>query len=196
MQPAAERLAKALASIEVRDVSQPVVANVDGRAHRGVAPWAELLEQQLVRPVRWRQSLHTLADLGVSTLIELGPGTVLTGLAKRTLPGSRTLAVNEPGHLDALLELLASPSVGPVGLHPHEGEHLFATERLVVSPSAGDFAPQPELAPGVELTAGAVVGRVNGATVHSPFAGIVVGVLAMAGERLSPSQPIAWLRTA
>ncbi len=196
MAPASERLAKALRTADIRPTAQPVVANVDAAAHAGVHDWAGALERQLVSPVRWRQSLHTLADLGAATIIELGPGTVLTGLAKRTLPGARTLAVNEPAHLDAMLEALAAPSGGPVGLPPHEGEHLFATERLVISPAAGVFAPAPSLVPGEPVAVGTEVGTVNGQPVRSPFEGIIVGVVALAGERLTSSQPVAWLRTA
>ena len=78
----------------------------------------------------------------------------------------------------------------------HEGEHLFATERMVVSPAAGVFTPATELAPGFELTPGTVLGMVGDHEVRSPFAGILVGVLAVEGERVTTSQPIAWLRTA
>lgn len=198
MAPAATRLGRALSGVELRPSVQPVFANVDARPHHGAAddrPWADLLAEQLTAPVRWRPTLHALADHGVSTLVELGPGNVLTGLAKRTLPEARTIAVSAPEHLDALLELLAQPAIPPVGLQPHEGEHLFATERLVVSPGAGVFTPDGALGPGAQLRPGSVVGSVGGSAVCSPFGGTVVGVLALAGERLSPSQPIAWLRT-
>ena len=78
----------------------------------------------------------------------------------------------------------------------HEGEHLFATERMVVSPAAGVFTPAPDLAPGFTLSPGTVLGVVGDQEVRSPFAGTLVGVLAVEGERVTTSQPIAWLRTA
>ena len=99
--------------------------------------WAGLLGAQLCSPVRWRQTLHHLAGRRRDTFVELGPGTVLTGMAKRTVSGARTLSVGTPAELDALLEALAVPAADAVGAH--EGEHLFATERLVVSPAAGVF---------------------------------------------------------
>ena len=77
----------------------------------------------------------------------------------------------------------------------HEGEHLFATERMVVSPAAGVFTPSPDLAPGFALSPGTVLGVVGDQEVRSPFAGTLVGVLAVEGERVTASQPIAWLRS-
>ena len=75
-----------------------------------------------------------------------------------------------------------------------DGEHLFAAERLVVSPAAGVFEPA-DLAEGEHIERGRVVGHVAGEAIRSPFRGAVMGVLAVAGERLTRSQPVAWLRT-
>ena len=82
---------------------------------------AGLLAAQLCSPVRWRQSLHALADMGVLTFVELGPGTVLTGTVKRTIDRAKGLAVGDPAALDTLLERLS----GEAGAVQHEGEHLF-----------------------------------------------------------------------
>ena len=78
----------------------------------------------------------------------------------------------------------------------HEGEHLFATERMVVSPTAGVFVPADGVDAGLQLVPGTVLGRVGDQEVRSPFAGLLVGMLAVDGERVTTSQPIAWLRTA
>jgi [acyl-carrier-protein] S-malonyltransferase len=75
-----------------------------------------------------------------------------------------------------------------------DGEQLDAVERLVVSPAAGVFAPAPDLAGGNEIRVGDVVGRVGEHEVRSRFAGWLVGHLAHRGERVTPSQPVAWLR--
>lgn len=192
MAPARDRLRSAIESADLRDAGLPVYANVDARAHTG-AEWTELLNAQLCSPVRWRQILHNLDSAGASVLIELGPGNVLTGMAKRTVPGAKTISVATPDDLDKLLTALAAP-VETVEVH--EGEHLFATERMVVSPAAGVFAPATDLAPGFTLTPGTVLGTVGEQEVRSPFAGVLVGVLAVEGERVTTSQPIAWLRTA
>jgi [acyl-carrier-protein] S-malonyltransferase len=195
MTPARELLRKAIASADLRDGDTPVYANVDATAHTAADDWAGLLAAQLCSPVRWRQTLHAMAEAGCVTFVELGPGTVLSGMAKRTVRGGRPLAVSTPDHLDRLLEeVAATPATSAIGTH--EGEHLFATERLVVSPAAGVFEPADDVTEGTTVEPGQIVGSIAGVAVRSPFAGVVMGVLAMAGERLSVSQPVAWLRVA
>lgn len=192
MAPARDRLRKAIATTEFRRPDGLLVANVDARPHDDPAEWESLLTAQLCSPVRWRQTLVILADAGCTTYVEVGPGTVLTGLAKRTLDRPRTISVSTPADLDLLLEALAQPSTD-VG--QHEGEHLFATERLVVSPAAGVFHPADDLDPGGPIHTGQVVGSVGLVDIRSPFRGQLMGYLAVDGERITPSQPILWLRT-
>jgi len=191
MSPARERLRKAIANAELRDPDIAVYANVDALAHPAGDEWGGLLGAQLCSPVRWRQTLHNLADDGATVFVELGPGNVLTGMAKRTASGATTLSVSVPDDLDKLLATLAAPSAASAGVH--EGEHLFATERLVVSPAAGVFTPLAGIDAGTAVDPGAVLGRVGDHEVRSPFAGTVMGMLAVTGERVTTSQPIAWL---
>ncbi len=193
MAPAQERLAKAIAATELRDPDLPVIANVDAAAHVDARDWSHLLSAQLCNPVRWRQTLYTLDELGATTFVELGAGAVLSGMAKRTISGARVISIATPDDLDKLLETVHGDAE-PAGLH--EGEHLFATERVVVSPAAGVFEPDPSLEPGLVLESGQRVGRVGDQDVRSAFQGAVIGVLAVPGERVTVSQPIAWLRTA
>jgi [acyl-carrier-protein] S-malonyltransferase len=75
--------------------SAPVVGNGDAAPHDD-AEWADRLADHLVQPVRWRQSLETMARLGVETLIEVGPGTTLTGMARRTVPDVSVRNVSTP----------------------------------------------------------------------------------------------------
>jgi [acyl-carrier-protein] S-malonyltransferase len=100
--------------------------------------------------------------------------------------------VNTPGDLDTLLDALAAPPDEDGG--SPEGEHLFATDRMVVSPCAGLFTPVPGLEPGHQVDAGALLGHIGAEEVHSPFAGELMGWLAVETERVSSSKPIAWLR--
>jgi [acyl-carrier-protein] S-malonyltransferase len=193
MAPARDQLRKAIAATEIRDPELPIYANVDARPHRSGAEWTDLLSAQLCGAVRWRQTLYAMADDGITTFVELGPGAALTGMAKRTIDSARCLSVSTPDDLDGLLAALRVEPPADVGRH--EGEHLFATERVIVSPAAGVFRPHSELTPGSRLAAGEIVGMVGQEEVRSPFAGTVVGVLAIEGERVTPSQPIAWLRT-
>ena len=193
MAPARDRLTKAIDRTEFRDPQGTVVANVDAAAHRRGSDWPDLLKAQLTSPVRWRQTLTTLSDSGFRTYVELGPGDVLGRLVKRTLKGHRPLSVSVPEDLDSLLEALAaSPSRSATAI---EGEHLFATERLVVSPAAGIFQSSEGIAAGAAVGVGHLVGRVGDHEVRSPFAGDLMGILALDGERVTASQPIAWLRT-
>ena len=192
MAPARDRLRAALAEADLRAPDLPVYANVDALPHLGGDEWVGLLGAQLCSPVRWRQTLHHLEEAGVTTFVELGPGTVLTGMAKRTVSGARTLSVGTPAELDRLLETLAVPGAEAVGAH--EGEHLFATERVVVSPAAGVFHPADGVGAGHALAAGDVLGSVGAEPVHSPFAGTIMGMLTVDGERVGTREPIAWLR--
>jgi [acyl-carrier-protein] S-malonyltransferase len=192
MAPARDRLRAALAQADLRAPDLPVYANVDALPHTGGDEWAGLLGAQLCSPVRWRQTLHHLEEAGVRTFVELGPGTVLTGMAKRTVTGAQTLSVGTPAELDRLLEALDVQGTEAIGAH--EGEHLFATERVVVSPAAGIFHPAEGVAIGHPLAAGDVLGSVGSELVHSPFAGTIMGMLTIDGERVGSREPIAWLR--
>lgn len=192
MTPARDRLRTAIREAAPRDSEVPIVSNVDALAHNRGDEWARLLSAQLSNPVRWKQCLLTLADHGVTELVELGPGGVLTGMAKRTIADTRTISVQTPEDLDKLIDWIKAPDTTPPKL---EGEHLFAVERLVVSPGAGVFAPSSDVPDGSRIAVGAVLGHVADNEVRSPFAGILQSYIAVEGERVTARQPIAWLRT-
>ena len=193
MAPARDRLRKAIAEANPRDTEVPVVSNVDGLAHHLGNDWSSLLSAQLSSPVRWKHCLLTLAGLGVTDFVELGPGGVLTGMAKRTVDAARTITVSTPDDLDKLLDFVNSaPQRVPTKF---EGEHLFASERLVVSPGAGVFEPIAGLDDGTRIDVGTVIGHIGDTEVRSAFAGVLQSYIAVAGERVTPRQPIAWLRT-
>ncbi|MGI9644175.1 MAG: acyltransferase domain-containing protein, partial [Ilumatobacteraceae bacterium] len=193
MTAARDRLRTALADADPRDTDVPVVSNVDSLPHNQGEDWASLLSAQLSSPVRWKQSLLALADAGVTDFAELGPGGVLTGMAKRTVDGARTISVATPDDLDKLLEWVDAGS--PTLPGAVEGEHLFAVERLVVSPAAGIFTPLGELGEGSEIDVGTVLGHVGDQEVRSPFAGVLQSYIAVDTERVTMRQPIAWLRS-
>jgi [acyl-carrier-protein] S-malonyltransferase len=193
MAPARDRLRKAIADANPRDTEVPVVSNVDALAHNNGPEWSSLLSAQLSSPVRWKHCLLTLGELGVIDFAELGPGGVLTGMAKRTVEGARTISISTPEELDKLLEWLNAGS--PLGAAQHEGEHLFASERLVVSPAAGVFTPLGQVHDGTTIEVGTVLGHVGESEVRSAFAGVLQSYIAVSGERVTLRQPIAWLRT-
>jgi [acyl-carrier-protein] S-malonyltransferase len=191
MAAARERLLKALADVDFRAPSTPVVANVDGALHSGDHEWTRLLSDQLTSPVRWRQSLHTMEEADASLLLEVGPGSVLTGMAKRTVGAIANASVANPESLDRLLEKLAH---SPKRERSPVGEFLFASERLVVSPGSGVFTPLDDTEVGRRVQTGDLIGHVGAEEVRTAFAGQLHGMLALPGERVASSQPIAWLR--
>lgn len=193
MVPARDRLRTAIAAASPRDTEVPVVSNVDAQAHDTGDDWASLLSAQLSSPVRWKHCLLTLGEAGVMDFVELGPGGVLTGMAKRTVDHARTISVATPEELDKLIAWLDAGKAPAV--RAHEGEHLFATERVVVSPAAGLFAPIGSIGSGSLIQVGTVLGTIGEHEVRSPFAGVLQAYIAVEGERVTLRQPIAWLRT-
>jgi [acyl-carrier-protein] S-malonyltransferase len=193
MTAARDRLRTAIAAASPRDTEVPVVSNVDALPHGTGEEWASLLSAQLSSPVRWKHCLLSMAESGVTGFVELGPGGVLTGMAKRTVDSARTLSVATPDELDRLLDWVRAAS--PVTTGQVEGEHLFAVERFVVSPAAGVFSPVDGVPVGARIEVGQVLGHVGDHEVRSPFAGIVQNFIAVEGERVVTHQPIAWLRT-
>ena len=107
MRPAAERLATALREVALVPPAVPVIANVTAEPVQDVAAIRDLLVRQVTARVRWRESMATMSRLGVAEVIEFGAGKVLTGLAKRGVPGSTAFNVLEPADVDALAAHLA-----------------------------------------------------------------------------------------
>lgn len=191
MAAARDRLRAAIADAAIRDSDTPVVSNVDSQPHTSGEEWTSLLSAQLTSPVRWKHGLQAMAQMGVTAIAELGPGGVLTGMAKRSLDGVRTVSVATPDELNRLIEWVAGGDAAPPA---HEGEHLFAHERLVVSPAAGVFR-SAAVESGTMIAVGTVLGYVADTEVRSPFAGVLQNYIAVDTERLAARQPIAWLRT-
>ena len=106
MAPAQGRLDAALAVASFAAATVPVVANVDARQHTDGASWPQLLSQQLCQPVRWRESLVDMDSMGVTTFVELGAGTELSGMVKRTLDEATRASVATPEDLLKLSEHL------------------------------------------------------------------------------------------
>ena len=108
MSPAAERLAAELAKITVSDPRIPVVRNVDAGLTRTAADVVPFLLRQVASPVRWTACVQRLASEGATAFVEVGPGRVLTGLAKRIAEGVPAVSVEDPAGLDKALAALAA----------------------------------------------------------------------------------------
>ena len=104
MQPAADKLAEALAQAEFRGASVPVVANVHARPVTSGAELRELLVKQVVSPVQWEDTIAYLIGEGVDTFVEIGSGTVLAGLIKKIDKSVRIVSVNSAAAASAAAE--------------------------------------------------------------------------------------------
>ncbi len=94
MTSAAARFETALHAVAIADPDPPVVCNVDATDVHTADALRERLRAQLTSPVRWIDCVRRLVDLGADTLIEVGPGSVLSGLARRIAPDTRTISVS------------------------------------------------------------------------------------------------------
>ena len=109
MAPAADGLALALDRVAVSDPTIPVVRNVDAGVTRTAADVVPFLLRQVASPVRWTACVQRLVAEGATAFVEVGPGRVLSGLAKRNVADARIASVEDPAGLDKALAALASP---------------------------------------------------------------------------------------
>lgn len=110
MAPAVAKLESAAADVTPADPAVPYVSNKDGQTVGTGSAVVSRLVGQVANPVRWDLCMETFAKLGATALIEVCPGGTLTGLAKRALPGVKTLALKTPDDLEAARALLAEHS--------------------------------------------------------------------------------------
>ena len=103
MKPAEERLAPELRTLAVQTSRVPVVANVDAELKRDAAAGIEALVRQVSAPVRWDAVVRRLASEGVSTYVEVGPGTVLSGLVQKIHKDARVIHFGSPDDLGAVI---------------------------------------------------------------------------------------------
>ncbi|RYV52598.1 ACP S-malonyltransferase [Pengzhenrongella frigida] len=106
MAPAVDELAARAATVTPADPRITLLSNADGAAITSGPTALSRLVAQVANPVRWDRCQVTMQELGVTGLLELAPAGVLTGLARRTLPGVETVAVKTPADLDAARDLV------------------------------------------------------------------------------------------
>ncbi|MEO6320596.1 MAG: ACP S-malonyltransferase [Polaromonas sp.] len=107
MKPAADRLREQLAGIELAAPQIPVLNNVDVSIETDAERIREALYRQAFGPVRWVECVQAMKSLGLTTLVECGPGKVLAGLVKRIDPALTGTPLFDPASLAAVKELLA-----------------------------------------------------------------------------------------
>jgi malonyl CoA-acyl carrier protein transacylase len=185
----AERELAALASgVPTADAQKILLSNLDGTAVSSGREMLRRLVRQVVAPVRWDLCMASLADLGVTAVIELPPAGTLAGLVKRAVPGVEIVKVNTPDDLAAARDLVARHGVAPSA----EPTPQF---RVVVSGAAGNFTPEPALAEGADVRAGQLIGHVvtrQGAVeVTAHDSGVLTEWLAHHDDPVAPGQPLA-----
>ena len=104
MQDAADALEGVMADVELHAPAAPVVSNDDGEAHADAESWRARTARHVAVPVRWREAQLTIAGLGATTLFEVGHGTMLASLAKRTIPDVAVIGLATPEDLLTNLE--------------------------------------------------------------------------------------------
>jgi [acyl-carrier-protein] S-malonyltransferase len=188
MAPAEAALGTVAAGITTGTPTKILLSNRDGSAVDHGPTMLQRLVKQVTAPVRWDLCMATLADLGVTAVIELAPAGTLAGLAKRALKGIEIITVNTPDDLPAARDAIARHGSAPT----HEPHPEF---RVVVATAAGTFAPAEDLAEGAEVRSGQVLGAVN--TRQGPVevaahdAGVLTEWLAHADDPVAPGQPLA-----
>jgi [acyl-carrier-protein] S-malonyltransferase len=193
MAPAEQSLREFTATLDVRDPRPILLSNADGA---GVEHGDELIERlvrQVTLPVRWDLCMRTCADLQVTGAIELAPGGVLAGIAKRELKGVELVAIKSPDDLDKARALIVS--------RPQHGQGEHAPElRVVVAPAKGVFTRTDGLAEGQSVRAGTRLGvlRTNRDEyeVVAERAGVLAEWLRQDGDIVPAGLPIARLDAA
>jgi [acyl-carrier-protein] S-malonyltransferase len=107
MKPAEERLAPELRALRVETPRVPIVANVDAEPKRDASGAIEALVRQVSSPVRWEAVVRRLASEGVTTYVEVGPGTVLSGMVRRIQPEATVVNFGGPDDLASVETALA-----------------------------------------------------------------------------------------
>jgi [acyl-carrier-protein] S-malonyltransferase len=197
MAPAVTALRDAAAGVTVDDPAMTLLSDADGAAVTTGKEWLERVIAQVASPVRWDLCMRTMAELGVTALIELPPAGTLTGLARRALPGVKQLAIKTPDQLDAARDLIEEHLAEPHG-HRHHGHGHMPEWRLIVAPTSGTFrspAGSGEAAATgamVALTAdlGVVLARGGQRSVAAPWPAEIIEWLVEDGDPVSEGQPL------
>jgi [acyl-carrier-protein] S-malonyltransferase len=190
MAPAAEALTAYAGSVAVNDPRPILLSNADGA---GVVTGSELIDRlvrQVTLPVRWDLCLRTCADLKVTGVVELAPGGVLAGIAKRELPGVDIVALKTPDDLDKARSLIDS--------RPQHGQGEHTPEfRVVVTPAKGVFTRAEAIDEGQQVARGTRLGTVRTNREEHPIvagdAGVLTEWLRSDGDIVPAGLPVARL---
>lgn len=190
MEPAVAHLERLARAITTHDPNTRLLSNADGQVVQSGQEYLKRLVKQVASPVRWDLCMQTMADLGITGLLELPPSGTLTGIAKRNLKGVELFSLNTPDQIPAAQEFVAkhgdTASAGSVNSTP--------SSMLVVSPGKGEFHAQDGVEVGVRLDAGDAIGAI--ATLHDAITvglshpGTITEWLVEDGDPVAPGQPL------
>ena len=190
MAPAVGHLAELARSVSTHDPRTPWISNRDGQVVQDGREIMRRIVGQIAEPVRWDLCLETMADLGVTGILEMPPAGTLTGIAKRALPGAETFALKTPDQLDDARAFCAKHGEASV-------IDAFPTWLMVVSPAKGTFRRAEQAEEASVLEPGAALGDVaslrDKTEVRAPHGGTVVEWLVEDGDLVSPGQPLVRL---
>ncbi len=190
MAPAEEALTEYAAALQVGDPRPILLSNADGASVVEGRDLLTRLVRQVTLPVRWDLCLGSCRDLGVTAVIELAPGGVLAGIAKRELPNAEIVAVKTPNDLDAARTLIASRP------QHSQGEHT-PDVLVVVTPAKGVFVRAESMDEGFEIARGTRIGTVSTNRdehpVIAPIGGVLAEWLRNDGDIVAAGLPVARL---
>jgi [acyl-carrier-protein] S-malonyltransferase len=194
MAPAVDALRAAVDGMAVHSPALALLSDRDGAVVRSGGDWIERIVTQVSAPVRWDMCMQAMADLGVTALIELPPAGTLAGLARRALPGVKTVTLKTPGDLEQARAMLAAAH--DAGQDSHTPDW-----RLIVAPLAGTFRAGPNgspAGPGTTVSSGSDLGRVemrgSNHTISPPFPATIIEWLVEDGDPVSAGQPLVRLQ--
>ncbi|MBM9461729.1 acyltransferase domain-containing protein [Nocardioides sp. zg-536] len=191
MAPAADHVARLARSVSVHDPRTRFISNTDGTVVHDGADVLRRIVGQIARPVRWDLCLETMADIGVTGLLEMPPAGTLTGIAKRYFRDRgmsvETFSLNTPDQIDDARAFCRS----------HGEESMIDASpswRMVVSPAKGVFHRSPDAAATEMLEPGVTIGDVASLrdrfSVTAVHGGQVVEWLVEDGDPVAPGQPL------
>ena len=190
MQPAVDVLARLARAMSTHDTRTRLLSNRDGQVIHSGQEFLRRLVTQVSNPVRWDLCLQSMADLGVTGVLEMPPAGTLTAIARRQLKGVETFALKTPDQLDDARAFVDKHGdASPMDSSP--------TWRMLVSPSKGTFHQTADIPLDTRLVQGMVIGEVanlRGSTaVEAPHGGTIVEWIVEDGDLVSPGQPLVRL---
>lgn len=191
MEPAVAHLEQLTRAISTHDPRARLLSNRDGAVVHDGREVLRRIVDQVARPVRWDLCMETMADLGVTGLLELPPAGTLTGIAKRNLKGVEVFKLNTPDDLPAAWEFVARHGEASGGSSHLDGNPVW---RLVVAPGKGQFRRTEGIDAESLLPPGSTVGYVSNSrgetAVEASAGGLAVEWLVEDGDPVSPGQPL------